>query len=192
MKNSDTLLVFDCFGVVVNTVSIDWMHTNPNYKEIEKEIYKIFEQADRGLISLDDVINRCSKLANTSPADTRKYWQDNLKALELVNHLKYLKEKYTVIMLTNATVEHISEVINKFNLEPLFDDIIVSAKEKMAKPDLEFFKLAINRFNNKYKKIFFMDDNPKNVEASYDAGMIGILYKDYDSFKEEISKYIEL
>ena len=95
-------------------------------------------------------------------------------------------------MLTNATVEHISEVINKFNLEPLFDDIVVSAKEKMAKPDLEFFKLAINRFNNKYKKIFFMDDNPKNVEASYDAGMIGILYKDYDSFKEEISKYIEL
>ena len=51
---------------------------------------------------------------------------------------------------------------------------------------------AINRFNNKYDKIFFMDDNLRNVKASYDAGMIGILYKDYQSFTEEISKYIDL
>ncbi len=192
MRNSNILLVFDCFGVVVNGVSGEWLEGLSNKEEIRCDIYKIFDLADRGIISLDEAINRCASLAHEDPKDTLCYWKDNVKALELVNHLKELKEKYTVIMLTNATVEHIDEVVNRFNLEPLFDDIIVSAKEKMAKPDLEFFNLAINRFNNKYDKIFFMDDNPRNVKASYDAGMIGILYKDYQSFTEEISKYIDL
>lgn len=192
MKSSDILLVFDCFGVVVNAVSYEWLITIPNYKEIEKEVYKAFDMADRGLISFDGVINRCAELANVNPVDVKKYWIDNIKALELVNHLKELKEKYAVIMLTNATVEHINEAISKCALEPLFDDIIISAKEKMAKPDIEFFNLAKTRFNCNYKKIFFMDDNPINVAASYDAGMVGILYKDYDSFTKELSKYIEV
>ena len=192
MKNKDILLVFDCFGVTVSAVSFEWLETLPNKEEIRFDIYKAFDEADRGIISFEDVINRCANLAHENPKDTRTYWENNIKALELVNHLKELKEKYTVIMLTNATIEHIREVDEKFNIKPLFDDIIISAKEKMAKPDIEFFKLAINRFNHKYDKIFFMDDNPINVKASYDAGMIGILYKDYDSFIKELSKYIEL
>ncbi len=192
MKNSDILLVFDCFGVVVNAVTNEWLKTIPDYKKIEKEVLTIFDKADRGQISLSEVAKRCAKLAHVDPVDVKNYWIDNLRALELVNHLKELKERYTVVMLTNATIEHINKVISMFALEPLFDDIIVSAKEKMAKPDIEFFNLAKNRLNSNYKKIFFMDDNPINVAASYDAGMIGILYKDYDSFIKELLKYIEV
>ena len=120
----------------------------------------------------------------TSRAD---YWNGDIPWLSV----KDFNNDYRYVYKSEKTISEAG--LNNSSTQLLQrDDIIISAKEKMAKPDIEFFKLAINRFNHKYDKIFFMDDNPINVKASYDAGMIGILYKDYDSFIKELSKYIEL
>ena len=61
MKNSNILLVFDCFGVVVNGVSGEWLEGLSNKEEIRYDIYKVFDLADRGVISLDEAINKAIK-----------------------------------------------------------------------------------------------------------------------------------
>lgn len=57
--------------------------------------------------------------------------------------------------------------------EPIFDlfrDIVVSGKERIAKPDDAIFALAAKRFGHSPDAMLFIDDNPANVAA---AGALG-------------------
>lgn len=56
---------------------------------------------------------------------------------------------------------------------PLFDwfqDIIVSGREKLVKPDPAIYALAEQRFGLAPADILFLDDNPANVAAARAAG----------------------
>ena len=191
MRDSKILIVFDCFGVILNAVTNEWFC---EFKKPEKreELLKIFDMGDRGVLKLDEVIKESSKLVGANPIETKEYWYKNAKPIELVSILPNLKKKYAIAMLSNATENLLDDFIDKFNLSPLFDEIVISSHIKMAKPDKEIFEYVLNKMGNEYDVKIFVDDNHINVEASTKSGFIGIVYKDFDSFKKEISKYINI
>lgn len=58
-------------------------------------------------------------------------------------------------------------------VEPLFDlfeDIVVSGDEKLAKPDPGIFALAAARFGHEPEAMLFIDDNAANVAAARKLG----------------------
>ena len=58
--------------------------------------------------------------------------------------------------------------------QPIFDhfcDILVSGREKLVKPDLAIYRLAIERFDINAEESLFIDDMPANIAA---AGKLGI------------------
>ena len=58
-------------------------------------------------------------------------------------------------------------------VEPLFDlfeDIVVSGDEKIAKPDPRIFELAARRFGHAPQAMLFIDDNAANVQAAGELG----------------------
>lgn len=52
----------------------------------------------------------------------------------------------------------------------LFDDIVVSGVEKMAKPDPSIYELAAGRFGHAPGEMLFIDDNAANIEAAASLG----------------------
>lgn len=52
----------------------------------------------------------------------------------------------------------------------LFEDIIVSGRERLVKPDPAIWALAEHRFRLAPADIVFVDDNPANVESAAAAG----------------------
>ncbi|MDG6079059.1 HAD family phosphatase [Erythrobacter litoralis] len=52
----------------------------------------------------------------------------------------------------------------------LFDKIIVSGDEKLAKPDPAIFALAAKRFGHAPHRMLFIDDNSANIEAAHKEG----------------------
>ena len=52
----------------------------------------------------------------------------------------------------------------------LFDDIVVSGDEKLAKPDPQIFELAERRFGQPASAMLFIDDNADNIAAAAEAG----------------------
>ena len=191
MRNSNILLVFDCFGVVVHTASEDWVRMFPNSDEKVEEALKLFNIGDRGLATFDETIEKASLLFNVDPEETKRIWKEFAKPLELVEYLPILKEKYAIELLSNATDTFLEGIFDKYNLYPLFDKIIISYKEGVAKPDIEIFNLALKRMNKTYDKVLFFDDNPINVEAACKAGMKGILYTDFETFKNNLDVYLK-
>jgi 2-haloacid dehalogenase len=57
--------------------------------------------------------------------------------------------------------------------QPVFDqfcDIVVSGREKLAKPDPRIFDLAASRFGHAPSQMLFIDDNTSNIEAAAALG----------------------
>jgi len=60
-----------------------------------------------------------------------------------------------------------------FPSEPVlghFRDIVVSGREKLAKPDPAIFRLAERRFGHAASAMLFVDDNPANIAAAAALG----------------------
>ncbi len=67
-----------------------------------------------------------------------------------------------------------------------FQDIIVSGREKLVKPDSAIYRLALKRFDIKAQEAIFIDDVQANVQAAEQIGMKGHLFHGSDGLRSEL------
>lgn len=68
----------------------------------------------------------------------------------------------------------------------LFDDVIVSGTEKLAKPDPAIYALAEARCGREGSALFFTDDNPANVAAARTRGWHAHVFTDAASLEMQL------
>lgn len=69
----------------------------------------------------------------------------------------------------------------------LFDDIIVSGTEKVAKPDPAIYAITEARSNRTGAELFFTDDNADNIAAARARGWQAHQFTDAASLESELS-----
>ena len=60
----------------------------------------------------------------------------------------------------------------------LFEDVIVSGTEKVAKPDPQIYRITEHRAARDGAALFFTDDNPANIAAARERGWDAHLFAD--------------
>ena len=70
----------------------------------------------------------------------------------------------------------------------LFDDIVVSGAEGVAKPDPEIFEVLGRRLGHPIDNVFYVDDAIRNVAAARDAGMDAVQFTDADTLLGELRR----
>lgn len=73
-----------------------------------------------------------------------------------------------------------------FEFLALFDDIVVSGTEGLAKPDAAIYRLAMQRSGRPAEQLVFIDDRLENVEAARALGMHGIHFTGADALRAEL------
>jgi len=68
----------------------------------------------------------------------------------------------------------------------LFDDIVISGRMGMTKPDSRLFALACERFAVEPTEAFFVDDLPGNVEGAQRFGLTGIEFSSADQVRARL------
>lgn len=94
-----------------------------------------------------------------------------------------------VVALTNWSAEtfhHLVEVHPE--VFDLFDDIVVSGQEGVAKPDPQIFRLLARRLGQRLEGVFYVDDAVRNVAAAAAAGMDAVLFTDAASLRGELQR----
>ena len=104
--------------------------------------------------------------------------------------IKGLKSRgYKVYALSNYPLELSAIHWPKFLFLPETDGHIISAEEKLAKPDPRFYQLLFTRYGLKPEECIFIDDREKNILAAEVLGMKAILFT---GLEELIIKLTEL
>lgn len=79
--------------------------------------------------------------------------------------------------LTNYASEKFDELHEQVDFLPLFDDILVSGKVGLIKPDPAIFQLMLSRFGLDPSATIFVDDVPANVEAATAMGLKAVHFR---------------
>jgi 2-haloacid dehalogenase len=68
----------------------------------------------------------------------------------------------------------------------LFDDIVVSGDECVAKPDPRIYEICERRFGRASHELFFIDDNPANIAAARERGWQVHLFEGAEGLEAEL------
>ncbi len=177
MKNE--LILCDFFGVICSEVAPRWFaaHFEPEEAIRLKDMY--FNRVDLGLISMEETMALIARDYNLSEKELKEDWAKLFERQdEMVDRLRELKKEYRMVLVSNAGTGVVEKVMDDFGINDIFEKRFISANFGIKKPDLEFYKLAINSFPEKFDKIYMIDDNESNLNHLPEIGVVPILYKD--------------
>lgn len=107
------------------------------------------------------------------------HWPEHSEPIAATNelgiHLK--REGYGIYVLSNANAR-IMDQLGHAPVTPYLDGCVVSAKERIMKPDPAIFRLLCLRYRLDPAECLFVDDNADNCEGARVAGLRAFHYQD--------------
>jgi len=118
-------------------------------------------------------------------------WQETVggpiqPTVEILRTIRDQKQ-HRLYALTNWSAETFPWAKANFDFLHWFEGIVVSGDEKMVKPQLEFYRLLLNRYKVDPSTSVFIDDNIKNVAAARAVGIDGIHFRSATELSRELS-----
>ena len=99
------------------------------------------------------------------------------------------KKNIPIYILSNFPGDQFDIFASNYNFVKKFDDMIISGKEGMKKPDPEIYKLCVSKFKCKPNKTLFIDDRPENTKAAEKLDFQTITLDHPDKLGEYIKKF---
>lgn len=151
----------------------------------------VWDQLDEGTIELEDAIHIFISRMPDLEQEIRLFWEHADDIVKEYDYAKPMIEKWKekgkkVYLLSNYPLEMYRLHWKRFHFFPYVDGYIVSAVEKMRKPDIRIYQLLCERYQLNPSECFFFDDRQENVDAAIHAGMKAELFTGY----ETVAKYL--
>ena len=184
-------VIFDCFGVLVQgTLSAFYDRHNLN-EEQKREARELDNLASRGYISYEEHVQQLSILADVPFDTTKRELEDNPVNEQLFAYMRTeLQHRYKIGFLSNASDDWLDELFTK-EQQALFDDVVLSYREKLAKPDERIYTLAAERLGLMPEECVMVDDIERYCTGAREAGMKTVQYKTFASFETDMKRLLD-
>ncbi|MGB7370262.1 HAD family hydrolase [Erythrobacter sp.] len=90
--------------------------------------------------------------------------------------------------LTNFGHELFAQFRREQPIFELFEDIVVSGTEQVAKPEPRIYEIVEQRSGRSGDALFFTDDNPANIAAAQERGWDAHLFTDAASLERQLER----
>lgn len=180
-------LIFDMGGVLIRfdrELFLDRLGVRePDRTLLRNQVFLSLEWArmDRGSMTEEEAVE---SIRSRMPAHLHgavealvRHWDEPLLPIEGMEALiRELKEAgYGIYLLSNASYRQ-HEYWPRIPASRYFDGVLISADEKVVKPQPEIYRLALERFELLPEECFFVDDLPGNVEGASVCGISGAVF----------------
>ena len=104
-----------------------------------------------------------------------------------VQVLSELKEKGVLLyILSNWSAETYPIAEKRFDFLSWFDGKVISGEAGIVKPDLEIYKLLIDRHDLNPNHTVFIDDREENIRAAESLGIHGIHFQNASKLRKDL------
>ncbi len=120
--------------------------------------------------------------------ELREYMYEKFRPRDyMVRLVDDLRSSYKVGLLSDQTA-WLDELDRRHNIYSHFDYLFISFKIGLSKHDPEIYDHVCKEMNLDPENIFFIDDNEKNIALARQKGIVGYVYRDYDSLIKDMEK----
>jgi putative hydrolase of the HAD superfamily len=165
-----------------------------DYTEMETKHASIFQDFEKGNISLDEYLNKVVfyKDRNFTEKDFINFMYSQSHAFDSTfNTLNKLttKKKYRLNAINNESRELNAYRIETFRLYKYFDCFLSSCYLGVRKPEPEIFRLALNILHKNAGDCLFIDDREENYDSAKKAGINSILLESPEMLEQRLKEY---
>jgi epoxide hydrolase-like predicted phosphatase len=183
MDNVIKEITFDYFGVIAT----NFLHRSPDLRD-DQAVSGMVHDLNLGLRGWQSFALDLSKKLRVSPDQLIEQYYDRQIDPLIVGFIRGLKPRYKIGLLTNTSDEFIEPFLVKHHLRKLFDDVVISAKIGLLKPDVRIYQYFAQQAGLLPQQILFIDDSQKNIVAAESIGMMAIQYVGYEALQSELEK----
>jgi epoxide hydrolase-like predicted phosphatase len=195
-------IYFDMGGVIVRTeFQAPRQHLAErfglDYDEIGRLVFDSPSslQATLGAISEDEqwaaVAKKLRQPATQAPAIRDEFFGGDIPDIVLIDFLRELRKTFKVGLISNAWSGARAWIEAK-KLADAFDALIISAEERVAKPDERIYRIALEKLGVAPAEAVFVDDFKANVEAARAIGMQAIHFTQPENALDELKKLLDI
>ena len=160
------------------------------------EMPHFWEEYDRGVSTYNRVIDDLAEYNNCDRELAEHNLRRSIVTQEEIPATKSLIADlkgagYKLYVLSNMSLDFI-EFLKTKEVYKYFDGEVVSCYEKVVKPDVEIYKILVDRYSLKADETRFIDDRKSNVEAAQNEGICGFHFsaRDPESSCSELRKIL--
>ena len=116
----------------------------------------------------------------------REFFADDFLDEELMALIRGVRPAIKTGLISNAWSGLRSIIRTEILIDDAFDVVIVSAEEKIMKPDARIYQVALDRLGVRPEESIFLDDVKVNVEAANALGMQGVHFQSTGQAQRQI------
>ena len=180
-------IIFDCFGVFY----VDSQNSlRDRFPDKIAELEDLRRQSYYGLVNKEEYLQATSQLTGLSVVEIENIvTSEHVMNKPLLEFIKNdLRQNYKIGILSNVGRGWLAALFKEPQKEGLFDVIIASGEEGIAKPDPSIFRLAAERLGVRAEECIMIDDMEQNCAGARSAGMQAIHYESLEDIKEQLRK----
>jgi len=179
-------IIFDCFGVLVGA-SYSAVEALCN-DEQKNELRALAEAGDIGRLSDQEYIAAIAKLLDR-PAEVvhELVWSSRQRDETMLDFVRKTKQQYKTAMLSNVSDGVMSRIFSAQEFDALFDTVVLSYQEGIAKPDPAIYKVAAARLGLQPSECCMVDDRQDYCEGARMSGMQAIHFTMLTELQQDIA-----
>lgn len=184
-------IIFDCFGVLTSDGWLPFKRKHFGHDAaLFEEATDLNKQSNSGMISTHEFVRRIADMARVSAGFVGRQIHGNRSNDELFEYIKHdLKPDYQIGLLSNTSSNALHDMFTPEQIN-LFDAVALSYEIGAVKPDREAYEHVLNQLGVTADEAVFIDDQERHVTGAREAGMQGIVYKDFEQMKRELEKLL--
>lgn len=195
-------IIFDVGAVLVSWNPTEIMdHTFAGAPHLKPDAQTFFEQEligdgvffrmDKGLLNYEDVENLLAQRIDRFYAAKLLKEGVNLltplpAGISIFNEIK--SRGYKTYILSNMSERALQKISAENDFVRQVDGAIWSYQVKAAKPEPEIYQILLKTYALKPEECIFIDDREDNIVAAKTHGIDGIICKNHDYVRQELSR----
>lgn len=119
----------------------------------------------------------------------QEFWGGDRVNTELVALIRSLHSRYQTAIISNYMDDLRRSLAEEYPIIDAFDLVVISAEEKVMKPDPLIFQRTMERLGRQPEECIFVDDFAHNVEGARAVGMRAIHYTPSTDIEQELVEF---
>ena len=128
----------------------------------------------------------CARIGLTPLTFRDEFFADDFLDEELVAFIRSVRPQLKTGLISNAWSGLRDMIHTTVPIADAFDALVISAEEKMMKPDPRIYQLALDRLGVCADEAIFLDDVQENIAACQALGMQGVHFKSSEQAQRDI------